>query len=74
MLTVERGRFLAKTNGVNVSIPKNTERLCKGTKLKYRKHWSSEEGVSAFVSVYDALCLALKVFCWKKKQKPRGKT
>lgn len=49
MLTVERGRFLAKTNGVNVSIPKNTERLCKGTKLKYRKHWSSEEGVSAFV-------------------------
>lgn len=34
----------------------------KGKKLKYRKHWSSEEGASAFVRVYDALCLALKVF------------
>lgn len=45
----------------------------KGKKLKYRKHWSSEEGASAFVRVYDALCLALKVFCWKRNRNPEAK-
>lgn len=47
--------------------------ICKGKKEKYRKHWSSEEGASAYISAYDALCLALKVFCWKRNRNPEAK-